>query len=308
MKKHDVAVVGEIYIDHIFTGFAAWPQPGEEAFTREYMREIGGGAANTACALAKLGRSVSLFGAIGAADAGWFDRRLQEFGVSSDGLEKTDGNTGVTVSVSMRDDRSFFSYMGENERLMAILRSGSVLASLKQARHVHFAMPLEHEIAMSVLPALRAAGCTTSLDVGFTPDWLQARVNLDICRAIDYFLPNEREATLLSGGDVSGYLSFAQREGLSGPVVKLGSRGAAMLANGIEYKVSSSPVEVVDTTGAGDAFDAGFIDALLDDASPEDCLRRACICGALSTRAAGALSALPLREELENIYEQTYTS
>lgn len=81
-----------------------------------------------------------------------------------------------------------------------------------------------------------------------------------------------------------------------------------MLANGIEYKVSSSPVEVVDTTGAGDAFDAGFIDALLDDASPEDCLRRACICGALSTRAAGALSALPLREELENIYEQTYTS
>ena len=308
MKKHDVAVVGEIYIDHIFTGFAAWPQPGEEAFTREYMREIGGGAANTACALAKLGRSVSLFGVIGAADAGWFDRRLHEFGVSSNGLEKTDGNTGVTVSVSMRDDRSFFSYMGENERLMAMLRSGSVLASLRRARHVHFAMPLEHEIAMDLLPALRAAGCTTSLDVGFTPEWLQARDSLDICRATDYFLPNEREATLLSGGDVGDYLWFAQRAGLSSPVAKLGSRGAAMLANGNEYQVSSSPVEVVDTTGAGDAFDAGFIDALLDEANPEDCLRRACICGALSTRAAGALAGLPQREELENFYEHTYTS
>ena len=308
MKKHDVAVVGEIYIDHIFTGFAAWPQPGEEVFTREYMREIGGGAANTACALAKLGRSVSLFGAIGAADAGWFDRRLHEFGVSREGLEKTDGNTGVTVSVLLRDDRSFFSYMVENERLMAMLRSEAVLASLRRARHVHFAMPLEHEIAMSVLPALRAAGCTTSLDVGFTPEWLQARDCLDICRATDYFLPNEREAMLLSGGNANNYLSFAQRVGLSSPVVKLGSRGAAMLANGKEYQVSSSPVEVMDTTGAGDAFDAGFIDALLDEASPEDCLRRACICGALSTRAAGALSALPLREELENIYEQTYTS
>lgn len=308
MKKYDVAVVGEIYIDHIFTGFAAWPQPGEEAFTREYMREIGGGAANTACALAKLGRTVSLFGVIGAADAGWFDRRLQQFCVSSNDLEKTDGNTGVTVSVSMQDDRSFFSYMGENEKLMTMLRSDSVLASLQQARHVHFALPLDHEIAMDVLPALRAAGCTTSLDVGFTPDWLRSRVNLDTCRATDYFLPNEREATLLSGADVKHYLAYAQMERLSNPVVKLGSRGAAMIANGAELRVSSSVVEVVDTTGAGDAFDAGFIDALLDKATPEECLRRACICGALSTRAAGALSGLPLRKELENIYEHTYTS
>jgi sugar/nucleoside kinase (ribokinase family) len=67
-------------------------------------------------------------------------------------------------------------------------------------------------------------------------------------------------------------------------------------------------VDVVDTTGAGDAFDAGFIDALLDDAEPEDCLRRACICGGLSTRVAGALGALPNRKELRKVYEETYTS
>ncbi len=88
--------------------------------------------------------------------------------------------------------------------------------------------------------------------------------------------------------------------------MKLGPRGAAMFASDVPYEVSSPLVETVDTTGAGDAFDAGFIDALLDRATPEDCLKRACICGALSTRAAGALSALPHREEVEQIHDQTY--
>jgi len=157
MKNCDVAVVGEIYIDHIFTGFAAWPQPGEEAFTRQYKREIGGGATNTACALARLDRNVSLVGVIGTADAGWFESRLREFGVSSSNLEETEGNTGVTVSVSMLDDRSFFSYAGENENLVHRLWSETVRTSLQRARHVHFAMPLGRELAMHLLPALRAA-------------------------------------------------------------------------------------------------------------------------------------------------------
>ena len=308
MMKYDVAVVGEIYIDHIFTGFANWPKPGEEVFTRQYTREIGGGAVNTACALARLGRAARLFGIIGAADAEWFEARLGAFYVSSDTLEKLDGNTGVTVSVSMRDDRSFFTYIGVNEKLMPMLRSEAMFASLRSARHVHFALPLSRKLAMSLLPALRAAGCTTSLDIGFQAEWLRSPANLETCRSVDYLFPNEKEAALLSGSDAIGYLSFARREGFRQPLVKLGPRGAAMLANGIPYKASSPPVEVVDTTGAGDAFDAGFIDGILDAASSEDCLRRACICGALSTRAAGALSALPQREEFEHIYEQSTAS
>jgi sugar/nucleoside kinase (ribokinase family) len=308
MTKYDVAVVGEIYIDHIFTGFSAWPQPGEEAFARQYYREIGGGAANTACALGRLGRAVNLIGVIGASDATWFEQRLLEFGVASDGIYTVAGNTGVTASVSMVDDRSFFTYAGENEKLVDMLRSDIMLASLARARHVHFALPLDRELAKDLLPALRKAGCTTSLDVGFQRDWLTSPANLDTCRAIDYFLPNEREALLLSGGDSADYLAFTQKNGLPAAVIKLGSHGAAMQVNGKTYKVAAPMVDVVDTTGAGDAFDAGFIDALLDRAVPEDCLRRACICGGLSTRVAGALRALPRREEVIDIYEQTYAS
>lgn len=308
MMKYDVAVVGEIYIDHIFTGFSNWPKPGEEIFTRQYVREIGGGASNTACALARLGRTVHLFGVIGASDAAWFETRLGVFGVSSDTLEKVDGNTGLTVSLSTRDDRSFFTYVGENEKLTSMLWSEAMLASLRNARHVHFALPLSPELALHLLPALQAAGCTTSLDVGFQTEWLCSAPNWKTCRSVDYLFPNEREASLLSRTDAVGYLSFAAKEGFRQPLVKLGPRGAALLSEGVLYEVPSPLVEVVDTTGAGDAFDAGFIDGILDTAPPEHCLRRACVCGALSTRAAGALSALPRREEFELVYEQAYGS
>jgi sugar/nucleoside kinase (ribokinase family) len=231
-----------------------------------------------------------------------------EFGVASDGISRSDGSTGVTASVSLRNDRSFFTFVGENHKLMELLRSDTVIDSLKQARHVHFALPLDHGLAKTLLPVLRSAGCTTSLDVGFQSEWLSSAATLDTCRATNYFLPNEREALLLSGGDTANYLAFASQQGLPAPLIKLGSRGAAMQVNGVLYEVASPLVDVVDTTGAGDAFDAGFIDALLDHADPIHCLRRACICGGLSTRLAGALQGLPLREEIGNIYEQTYAS
>jgi ribokinase len=306
--KHDVAVVGEIYIDHVFLGLNGWPHPGEEAFARQYYREIGGGAANTACALGRLGRTVNLIGVIGATDARWFEQRLAEFGVASDGIYITDGDTGVTACVSLMGDRSFFSYLGENGKLTDILRSDSVLSSLTCARHVHFAMPLDHELAKELLPRLRSAGCTTSLDVGFQSGWFTSSFALNTYRATDYFLPNEREAGLIAGGDSSAYLTFARENRMPRAVIKLGPRGAVMQEDGRVYEAASSAVDVIDTTGAGDAFDAGFIDALLDHSDPEDCLRRACICGGLSTRKAGALAALPRREELRETYELTYTS
>ena len=95
-----------------------------------------------------------------------------EFGVSSNGIHRAAGNTGVTASVSMVDDRSFFTYTGANEQLMDMLRSNVMLTSLTRARHVHFALPLDRELARDLLPALREAGCTTSLDVGFQRTWL----------------------------------------------------------------------------------------------------------------------------------------
>jgi sugar/nucleoside kinase (ribokinase family) len=306
MRNLDVVVVGEIYVDHVLTGFAKWPEPGEEVFTDEYVREVGGGAAITACALARLGRSVSLIGIVGEKEMPWVQQRLASFGVPSADLYESSGSTGVTLSVSSSVDRSFFTYRGENRKLEEQLANGSVLEQLARARHVHFAMPLSAGLAEHLLCKLHKANCTTSLDVGHHVKWLRDVTNLKTCATVRYLLPNEREARILSGGDAETYLEFTRAGQWPSGIVKLGAAGAMMRTENGPLVTHSPEVHVVDTTGAGDAFDAGFIDGLLANEGGEECMRRGCVCGGLSTRLAGALRGLPTREELNRCYEESY--
>lgn len=307
MKRWDVVVVGEIYADHVFSGFPRWPAPGEEVHTEHYLRELGGGAINTACGLARLQRRVRLIGLIGDADREWFTARLNGFGVSADGLRSSPLDTGVTVSVSTAQDRSFYTYRGANRRLGELLESASVRTEMTAARHVHFAMPLAAELARNLFPLLHKSGCTTSLDVGFSPDWLQDPANQWTCRAVDYFFPNQAEARLLSGDEsAEAFRAWAASMDIRHGVIKLGAAGAAGIVRGDLLRVAPPRVEAVDMTGAGDAFDAGFIDGVLNGEPIEECLRRACICGALCTTRIGALEGLPDSFSLRSTYEQTY--
>jgi sugar/nucleoside kinase (ribokinase family) len=306
MKKYDIAMVGEIYVDHIFTGFTQWPEPGEEVFTNDYAQEVGGGAAITACALGKLGRTVSLIGVAGEKQYQWFAGRLASFGVSTAHLVSDQGDSGVTVSVSSSVDRSFFTYTGVNARLEDLLAGEAILGHLSEARHVHFAMPISVSLAELLLPALHGVGCTTSLDVGHRLHWLTDAANLKTCSTVHYLLPNEREAKILCDGDANDYLSFTRMNGWPSGVVKMGARGAMMRGPERTIAVPALQVEAVDTTGAGDAFNAGFIDGLLDGEAGEECLRRGCVCGGLAAQAVGALRGLPTRSELDRCYEEMY--
>jgi len=306
MKRRDVAVVGEIYVDHVLTGFSDWPRPGEELFTKEYVREVGGGAAITACALARLGRSISLIGAVGMDEIPWLTRRLSSFGVSTDQLDTGAGSTGVTISLSSATDRSFFTFVGQNAHLETQLADDALVEKLTEHRHVHFAVPLSIGLATHLLPTLHEASCTVSLDVGHQVAWLADADNLRTCVQVDYLLPNEREAKLLCDGDADAYLEFTRQHQWPSGILKLGGRGAAMRSGNINIHASSPDVDVVDTTGAGDAFNAGFIDGLLDKAADKECLQRGCVSGAMSTRFAGALGGLADRQELMERYEQSY--
>jgi sugar/nucleoside kinase (ribokinase family) len=302
-KRWEAVTVGEIYIDHVFAGLNAWPHPGEEVFTKQYLRELGGGAAITACGLGLLGRRSAVFGVVGQVESEWIKQRLAEFGIQSTGLEVVDGSSGVTVSVSVGNERSFYSYAGSNQRLCDLLASPKLAEQLQQSAHVHFAVPLERSIARILLPALKAAGCTISLDAGWQPNWYLNPDNLQTCREIDYFLPNRKEAEYLTGHKhPEQVLLGLERLGFTHVVVKLGPEGAAIRTDGRMMQIPSPRVSVVDTTGAGDAFDAGLIDALLDHAEPIEILRRAAACGAYSTQAAGGLRGLATRKDLEEIY------
>ena len=306
--SYDCTIIGEIYQDHIFSGFASWPTPGEEIFTDRYEWELGGGAVTTACALARLGRKVQLIGVAGEADMPRIVSRLADFGVSADGIVTSSLRTGVTVGISTVHDRSFFTHRGANDQLPdLLLRDELLLEHAARSRHVHLAMPLSTRLAEHALPLLCRNGATTSLDVGHHMGWLQDEASLGILSAIDYTMPNAREAAVLSGS-VEQYLQRCRVLGLHNALVKLGRDGAVLLRNGTEYRVSPPEVTVVDTTGAGDAFDAGFIDALLDDKSPAEILEQACACGALSTRAPGALHSLPTREDIAAILQESHAA
>jgi sugar/nucleoside kinase (ribokinase family) len=305
---YDVTVIGEIYLDHVFSGFADWPGPGEEIFTDQYAWELGGGAVTTACALARLGRSVQLIGVVGEDQFPMIEARLETFGVSAANLTRTRERSGVTVSISTTKDRSFFTYRGANRQLSGLLRSNDSLLDIAAlAKHVHLAMPLAAEDGDTILPVLKRRDATISIDVGHHVKWLEDARSLEIVRAIDYAMPNEKEAVIMAGTP-QRYLDLCRSLGVRHALVKLGSAGAIMLSGGVEYKAAPPDVDTVDTTGAGDAFDAGFIDAVLSGLSPKQCIEHGCVCGALSTRAAGALQALPTRAEAETVCEANYVA
>jgi ribokinase len=304
MTRFNIAIAGEIYVDHIFTGFDHIPLLGEEVFAEQYRREAGGGTVNTACALARLGHDTSVFGVFGENAETWLRSRLKSFGVDTQWACSSELPNGLTISMSTRSDRSFLTYAGANAILKEYMALPETIAALSQAQHVHFAMPLEVELAQFILPALRSAGCTLSIDSGWRKEWLINPVSLDVLRMVDLFLPNESEAQLLTGyKNAEQVLRACADLGLRHTVIKLGPRGGATLQDDRLVATVPPDVQVVDTTGAGDAFDAGFIDAWLSGADIEEQLRRACICGSLSTRAHGALSALPSREEMLSVIQ-----
>jgi sugar/nucleoside kinase (ribokinase family) len=142
------------------------------------------------------------------------------------------------------------------------------------------------------------------MDVGWFEDWLTDPNSLDLLSSSDLFFPNEREAELMTRqSEPEAMLDWMADHRIPRVALKLGSRGAMLLWEGDLYRCPAFRVKPVDTTGAGDCFNAGFIYAWLHGQQPEECLRTATICGALSTRGLGGIATFPSKLELEEALE-----
>ncbi len=295
-----VLVIGEFFVDEIFSDFPSFPRLGEESFARQFQREVGGGAAITACALAKLGLRVSVLGVVGK-DGGWLVNRLASFGVDCDGLERHPAEpTGLTASVSTKEDRAFYTYYGANQRLPQVLAKPETLRCIRSATHVHFACAPAADFNMNLFPRRGHRSYRVSIDVQSHTTWLERPQSLQILRRCDIFFPNEGEAECISGTrGVSRILDSLRDKGLRGVGLKLGSKGAALLWKNRDFLSPRIAVETVETTGAGDCFNAGFIYAWLRGDKPQMCLDIANFCGALSTRELGGVAGFPTLQELQ---------
>jgi sugar/nucleoside kinase (ribokinase family) len=197
---------------------------------------------------------------------------------------------GTTIAVSTPQERTFFTYRGANADL------AEALQKVPASQHLHVAAPCDPE----TLLRLARASESISIDAGWIPQWLRDSDVHAALRSVAWFFPNEIEARALTGEtDPAGMLRRCDEMGIRA-AIKLGSSGSAALAGGKCVVVPSIVVEAVDTTGAGDCFNAGFLDAWLRSEPISDCLCAGNICGALSTRFVGGINGFPQREELNH--------
>jgi sugar/nucleoside kinase (ribokinase family) len=265
---------------------------------------VGGSAAITAVAAARLGLGVALVATIGADPAGSFMLdQLTRAGVDVGAVVIRDqAPTGMTVALSRGGDRAILTALGAMTSLTA---ADVPRALLRRARHVHVSSYFLLEDSLGpglagLLAAARDAGATTSLDTNWDPSgrWGDERLSATLAQ-VDVLLPNEAEALRLSGTDsldAAASTLTAARAG-TGPrlVVKLGERGVLCVDGPARHRVSLPPVTPTDTTGAGDCFNAGLIAGLLQGLPLPEAAALGCAAGALSTGAPGGTASAPDR-------------
>ncbi len=295
MRPFDLLIAGEINPDLILTGNVT-PEFGQvEKIVQDATLAVGSSSVIAACGAARLGLKVAFMGKCGDDVFGRFMLdEMRKRGVDvSNVITVPGGQTGITVSLNTGDDRAMLTHLG----LIAELQAADIPdALLAQARHLHVASYFLQTKLQPDLPALfnraHALGLTTSLDTNYDPSEKWAGFD-DLLAVTNIFLPNEAEAKSLTAAATAEEAADRLREKVETAAIKLGKAGALGISRGQKIRVGSIPVTVVDTVGAGDSFDAGFLYGYLNGWEMEKSLRLACVCGALSTRAAGGTAAQP---------------
>lgn len=299
-RKFDLAVIGELNVDLILSGDVT-PVFGQvEKIVDSATLTLGSSSAIFACGAARLGLKVAFFGKVGADAFGQLVlHTLQERGVDTRGVVIDAGlPTGLTVILSRGADRATLTHLGS---ISALHLDELNLQQVFRSRHLHIGSYYLLDALRPDLPAIfrqaRTQGLSVSLDPNYDPreEWDSGL--LDLLAQLDIFLPNHTECRAIARAPdlETAMQKLSQRAAIV--VVKAGAEGAFLRSTNKAVRSATLPVEVADTVGAGDSFDAGFLYGYLHGWDLEKCLRLATVCGALSTRKPGGTAAQPDIEE-----------
>ena len=292
MPAVDLLTAGEAFEDLIFVGLPRLPRPGEELKTSTFVRTVGGGAVITAVAAARLGLRVRVVSALAEAA----EQVLRHERVTACNLRHEDEPPALSAALSTATNRSFVTFNGVNDRLEPRLLS---TLSRATARHVHMAFfPQDCRRWVSIVQKLRRQRISTSWDFGWNEQLRDDRGFGALASAVDFLMLNDQEAVLYSGARRFEEAVKRWKQRARTVIIKRGPKGSRWISGTDDIDVPGVRVKVVDTTGAGDAFNGGFLYAWLRGMPPRACLRVANQVGACSTRAAGGLAALPHLDEL----------
>lgn len=299
-RDFDLLVIGEINPDLIAQGKEIVPEFNQtEKLIEKVTLTIGSSSVIMACGAARLGLRVAFIGLVGNDYFGHFMlQEMQSHAIDTSGcIVDNEISTGISIILATSNDRAILTYPGS---IPEIQFSHIDKSLLQRAKHVHVGSYFLLEGLQPDLPKLlknaKETGLTTSLDTNWDPhnNWNVE----DIIPYCDIFLPNEVE--LLKITKEKNINSGLEKLSMKIPIiaVKLGEKGA-IVKQGLQYFESPGlKVDVVDTVGAGDSFDAGFIFGYLGGYTLQKSLQIACICGSLSTRSSGGTSGQATIEDL----------
>jgi sugar/nucleoside kinase (ribokinase family) len=295
MPRFDVTIAGELNLDLILYGLPEQLEPERELLADRMTLTLGSSSAVVAHNLSALGSRVGFQSRIGDDPLGRISlERLREGGVDVSKVRVVPGatTTGLTVILHQKQWRNILTYAGT---IAELTWNDLDLDYLSDSRHFHFSSyylqkSLQPRVA-ELFQYLKSKGLTISLDTNDDPDdrW-EGGLN-DLLRHVDLFLPNEREACKAAGTeqleDAIGKLS--RRVPLL--VVKLGRKGALAQKGAERFSAASKEVVPVDSVGAGDSFDAGFLHEYALGSDLATCLASGNRAGALSTTRPGGTEA-----------------
>lgn len=307
----DCLCAGIVVADHVCAPVAELPAPGVLIETSALHLSIGGCAANCAVNMTRLGLATAVAGTIGDDILGRFVREvLHDAGVDCSILEvRDDLATSATQVINVQgEDRRFIHATGANAHFTTDTITDDVLEHTRVLYLGGYCLTPEPtaERVANLFARARQRGVITMLDVVIPAPGDYAHRLDAVLPATDYFVPNDDEARLLCGlvdpGDQARAFLDA---GANHVAITCGDRGSVMLGPHGGLRATAHPVPLIDGTGGGDAFASGFILALLDDGSPEDCLRLGTAAGACCVQATGATTGIPDAASLRQLAADT---
>jgi sugar/nucleoside kinase (ribokinase family) len=291
-RRLDCLVAGDANADLLIDGIAKLEFDKEKLAT-DMNLVLGGSSSIFAFNLARLGAKVGFVGVVGDDFFGTFvTERLRWAGVDVRALRRLRRTkTGLTIWCNQGGQRAGITYNGT----IAMVQARDVDRELRSARHLHvgayFLLEKLHPGAAALFRRAKKLGLTTSLDCNYDPAETWDSGIREVLKFTDIFFPNEIEALRLTNARNIERAATELAKLARITIVKLGARGALVCTEGRQFHVPAVRARIVDTTGAGDSFDAGFLACYFKGGSIEASARAGAVAGARAVGAIGGTGA-----------------
>jgi sugar/nucleoside kinase (ribokinase family) len=267
------------------------PVLGRERFAEGVTIAAGGGAYITAAHLASLGRPAALLTRLGTDPLSRsLDAELEARGIDLSFIERSeDAGPQPTVALIKDGERAFVSRRAGSSRPATLEQA----LSAHDIAHLHIAEFATLQDNPDMVAMARDRGLTVSLDPSWDDHLIRQNTSFfQMCEGIDIFLPNVEEGEALTGEKSDEAILRKLRESFPLVVLKRGERGALAIQESTCASAEAPPVNVVDTTGAGDAFNAGFLHTWLETFDLERSLKTGIESGSRSVQSVGGAPSL----------------